>query len=58
MEGKKWYTSKTIWFNALLGGIVAFTEATGHPIPKDVLASIVTIGNVLLRLITKGPVTS
>ena len=58
MEGKVWYKSKTIWFNALLGAVVAFTQAIGHPLGEDVIAAIVTIGNILLRIITTEPVTA
>jgi hypothetical protein len=56
MEGKKWYRSKTIWFNAVLAAAVAFATGIGHPIPEEVVAAIVTLGNIILRLITTAPI--
>jgi len=55
-EGKKWYHSKTIWFNAIVAATVAFTSAIGHPLSEELIASIVTIGNIILRLITAEPI--
>ncbi len=57
MEGKKWYTSWTLIFNALVGAGVAFADAVGQPIPKDLIAAILVVGNTALRFKTKGPVT-
>jgi len=58
MGGKVWYKSKTIWFNAVLGAVIAFTQAIGHPMGEEVIAAIVTIGNILLRVVTSAPVTA
>jgi hypothetical protein len=50
---KKWYQSKTIWFNLitiLLGTIQVVTNTC--PIPTDVLALLMGLGNFVLRLVT------
>jgi hypothetical protein len=56
--GKVWYKSKTIWFNAVLGATVAFCLAIGYPLPEEVVAAIVTLGNIILRMLTTEAVTS
>jgi hypothetical protein len=55
---KVWYRSKTIWFNAILGSAVAFCLAIGYPLPEEVVAAIVTLGNIILRMITTEAVTA
>lgn len=57
MGGKVWYKSKTLWFNGLLAAAIAFTQAIGHPMGEELIASIVCLGNVLLRFLTKEPVS-
>ena len=53
MKSKKWYVSKTVWFNVITAtlGVVQVLSGT-IAIPTEVLTAIVGIGNVLLRLVT------
>lgn len=54
---KQWYESRTIWFN-VLSGVVAIATALQAPDvglnPKvvSIFSSIVTAGNILLRMVT------
>lgn len=57
MDGKDWWTSKTIWANAiaLVGAIVistGFDAGSWAEISTVALAAV----NVVLRLITKDPI--
>ena len=54
---KKWYTSKTLWANALavVGGLVA--KKFGFTISAELTASILVIINVVLRTVTKSNIT-
>lgn len=56
MNDKKWYTSRTLWVNAL--AIVWFITQhfTGWVIPPEYQALALAGVNKLLRLITKSPV--
>ena len=56
VTGKKWYKSATIVGNiiAAVGFFVA--KEFGYDIPEDVMALIVTVGNILLRVKTTEPV--
>ena len=49
--------SKTFWFNIITGGLVVVDQLTGKIIPTEASASIVAIGNVILRLITTQSVS-
>jgi hypothetical protein len=55
MKKKKWWKSKTIWFNAitLTIGVVAEVAAV-YPLPPHFVALVLGIGNLLLRTITKS----
>lgn len=49
--------SKTFYFN-LISGILAFVnEATGKIIDEQTAIIIITIGNIILRMITNKPLT-
>lgn len=50
-ETKQWYLSKTLWFNVItiLIGVLEVVSQT-YPIPQNILALIVGIGNMLLRI--------
>lgn len=51
---KKWYTSKTIWFNIItlvLGCFAVFNDV--YPIPAEYVALVTGMGNVFLRFLTK-----
>lgn len=56
---KKWYTSKTIWFNIITTalGIIAELSNTfpvsDHP---KLWISIVAVGNIILRFLTTEPI--
>lgn len=65
MDGKVWYTSKVIWFNVLtialaIVGFLMLAQSTGG-LPFEVdprwLVLISGIGNILLRFLTKQPLT-
>lgn len=50
---KPWWTSKTIWFNALAGAIsIAQTLGNLGSIPSEYMGAGVAVGNILLRTIT------
>lgn len=51
---KSWHQSKTIWFN-LVVAIIALVHVKGAPIPPEVVAVIAAVGNVILRILTFGP---
>jgi hypothetical protein len=54
---KKWYTSKTIWVNALaLGGLILQTATGNDILPLDVQAPLLIIINLILRAVTKTPI--
>jgi len=57
MENKLWYTSKTLWVNALaiIGIIVA--NALGKDLPAGWEVTALGVINMALRFITKKPVT-
>ena len=56
---KPWYRSKTLWFNVVIAagtaGLVAFTGDT--TVPATVSSIVGVVGNLILRLVTKEPVT-
>ncbi len=53
MEPKLWYTSKTIWVNAIaiVGGFVA--KKMGIEISPEFAVSLLGVINAILRFITK-----
>lgn len=51
-------TSKTLWFNTLATAIVPILKWQGVEVPPDVLTSIVTLGNIILRLVTSKSLQS
>ena len=57
---KKWYTSKTLWFNSLaLFAVVAGSFGFSGELPAEwavFVPAIVAVINVILRLVTKEPV--
>src|SRR3990167_7665357 len=59
MDGKKWYTSKTIIFNLVSGLVAIGASMQGQDLPPNVekmFASLVMIGNVILRFVTNTSV--
>jgi hypothetical protein len=57
---KKWYTSKTIWLN-IIGLVIAAAGELSNAFPAGqvakVMGFVLTIGNIILRLITTQPIT-
>ena len=48
--GKKWYVSKTIDFNVIYLAVIGIlTKGLGIEIPAELVVSIQTIGNIILR---------
>lgn len=52
---RKLVKSKMFWFNAITGTLVVVDQLTGKVIPAEASATVVAIGNVLLRMITSKP---
>lgn len=54
---KKWYQSKTVWFNIITAALAVVSEVsnifpmTSHP---KVWVTVTTIGNLILRFLTTG----
>jgi hypothetical protein len=55
---KKWYKSKTLWFNLIVAGLAAL-ETSFHflqpNIPANIygiLLTVLTVGNAILRVVT------
>ena len=58
MSSKAWYLSKTIWFNVLSAVWFLVGPMIGIPtLDPDTFATILAIGNFILRVITKGGVS-
>ena len=57
MELKKWYTSKTLWANAVVIAAIILQGVTGKEIlPTEYQGVILGVVNMALRLITKAEV--
>ena len=53
---KKWYTSKTVWFNALAAVSIIIQAATGEPwLDAEAQGAIIVVVNLILRAITGKP---
>jgi len=51
---KKWYASKTLWTNAVMLAGVVILNITGQDIlTPEVQGAIITVVNVILRVVTK-----
>jgi len=62
MDDKKWYTSKTIISNVLIGaigvlGVLQGNELAANPKVQQGFATTVMIVNIILRLITNKPIS-
>lgn len=57
---KKWYRSKTIWANALMGiaGVITAVTTDGNLDPKmvGILGTVAGFINIVLRMITDKPI--
>lgn len=61
-EGKKWYKSKTVWFNIITSVLTVVASLQNSPLVSDpqIQAGVIlfiTIGNAVLRFITDEPIT-
>ena len=56
VQHKKWYKSKTIWFNVFLAIVGIVMEVTGKMENGQTLSFIAVI-NIILRVVTKTAVT-
>jgi len=54
----KLFKSKTIDFNVIVSALYGFCVALGMDIPEEVMVGILAIGNFILRLITKEPISA
>ena len=59
-NGKPWWKSRTIRFNILLGAGLEVASFLGQEgvVSAETVALVMGVGNILLRLVTKGPVTT
>ena len=63
MNDKSWYTSKTLWVN-IVAGIATVSTAFGLDLGLDAETQVAVVGglmallNIVLRLVTKGAVTT
>ena len=58
IEEKKWYVSKTVWFN-ILAVVLILANANGFAgfeLDANIQAAVVAILNLVLRFMTKGPI--
>jgi hypothetical protein len=57
MEQKKWYTSKTLWANAVAIAGIVLQGVTGKEVfPVEYQAPILGVVNMVLRVVTKSEV--
>ncbi len=56
-DGKKWYTSKTLWANVVLIISILLQMKLGFLIEPEIQALVVTLINIVLRKITKQPLS-
>lgn len=56
IEKKKWYLSKTVWFNALALTALMIQAVTGEPwLDVEVQGAVLVIVNLVLRIVTGKP---
>ena len=54
MDSKPWYTSKTLWVNAVaFAALLIQSLGTGFVIGVEEQAGIIVVLNILLRFVTK-----
>jgi hypothetical protein len=51
------FKSKTVDFNILAGAITTILGAAGVSIPANVVMAVFVVMNVILRIVTKKPLT-
>jgi hypothetical protein len=61
-NSKKWYESKTIWFNIVMlvlqivGQIMNSPLLADHMQVLEILSTVQTLGNIVIRFLTDSPV--
>jgi len=56
-NGKAWYESKTLWVN-LIGVVAIVVQSTwGYVIGPEVQVALLSLINIILRLVTHKPIT-
>jgi len=55
--GKKWYESKVVWVNAIAVVALVAQSYFGYSIPAAYEATALGLLNLILRAITKDPIT-
>lgn len=58
-QGKRWFKSKALWFNIAAGVTTAVIAVVNqdNTVPTQVAVVVTAIGNLILRLLTKEPLT-
>ena len=52
MDEKKWYSSKTLWVNAIAALAILVQTQTGFAIDAETQAAILVVINLVLRAVT------
>jgi hypothetical protein len=52
------FKSKTVWFNVITGVLAVVNELSGKVVPTETAATIIAIGNVILRFVTTKPLSA
>lgn len=53
---KKWYSSKTLWVNAISLACLGLQSKTGYVIAPELQMELLGIINVVLRVVTKDKI--
>lgn len=57
MENKKWYVSRTLWVNVLAAVALFIQNQYGWILPPETQAYALMVINMVLRVITKQPLS-
>lgn len=52
-NSKKWYLSKTLWTNLLMGVVAIAVPKVKEIVTPDMLAGLFMVVNMMLRMVTK-----
>ena len=58
MDYKPWYTSKTLWVNAIAFAALLLQSKLGYVLDAETQIGILAVINVILRLITKTGIST
>ncbi len=61
MDGKPWYTSKTIWFGVIYGlvsiaGVIGFKTYQPDQNTTEIVGVLTSVAIIVLRMLTEQPV--